>query len=163
MLRHLRTRSCRPKDINQTRHPIGRHRQAVTRTQHPPMEIDEYHNERVCCTLVPEFDQIHEKDSLAAVSHNKTSQATDIEPQTRNTTRASRSNETRYNLRGDSKMYTDFVIHQISYAREALRPVNTRGEGTKTRISQQQTLSENIRDSEEAADCHQADTLPSCV
>ena len=53
--------------------------------------------------------------------------------QTYNTTRAARYIETRYNLQANPtpKRYSDFLIHQISDARAALRPVSTRGEGTQ--------------------------------
>ena len=72
--------------------PIDRHREALTRTQQPPMEIDEDHDDRVPCTLVPGVDQNHERDSIP-VSYDNTSVATDIQSQTNNTTRA-RSTET---------------------------------------------------------------------
>ena len=56
---------------------LGRHRQALTRTQHPPIKIDEDHEERVPCTLVPEGDQNYERDILV-VSHNNISRTENI-------------------------------------------------------------------------------------
>ena len=109
------------------------------------MELDEDHKERVRCTLVPEVDQNYRGDNLA-VSHSNTRQ-------TNNTTQTSGSTETRCNLRAKAipKKYTDFLIHQISDARAALRPLGTQRDDTRTHSSQQQTSSENIHESNQAA------------
>ena len=79
---------------------------------------------------------------------------TNTQAQTNNTTGASRSTETRYNLRANPipKKYTNFLIHQISDAREALVPVTIQGGGTWTLSHQQKNSSENFRDCAEAAD-----------
>ena len=113
--------------------PRGRHRQAITRTQLRPMEIDEDHDDRVPCTLVAEGDQSYKRDN-PAVSHKKPRRRRNIHASTNNTTRVSRSTETRYNLRANPtlKRYAEFLIQQISDARAALRPVGTRRDGTRT-------------------------------
>ena len=132
---------------------FGRHRQTLTRTQHPLMEIDENHDQRVPCTLVPEEDQNYGRDN-PAVSHNNTREMANTKAQTDNTTGTSSSTETRYYLRANPtpKKYTDFLIHQISDASAALRPEVTQRDGTRTHSSQQQTSSESILDSVETAD-----------
>ena len=133
--------------------PFGRHRQALIKTQHPPMVMDENHNERVPCTLVPECDQNYGRDN-PALSHNNNKRTKNIQAQKSNTTRVSWSTETRENRRAKAtpKTYTDFFIHQSSDPRTALWPVGTRAGGTKTHTSQQQISSRNIRATEVAAD-----------
>ena len=51
--------------------PQGRHRFALTRTQHTPSEKDEYHDERVSCTLSSQTDQICKKKTVL-LSHTLT-------------------------------------------------------------------------------------------
>ena len=97
------------------------------------------------CTVVSEGDQNHEIESPAA-AHTNQSGPTDPGAQTNNTTRTRRPTETRYNLQANPtpKTYSDFLVHQISDAHAAVRPVSTR-EGKQTQPSQQQNSSENIR------------------
>ena len=118
---------------------FGRRRQTSGRSQHLPMEIDESYDEPVPCTLVPDGNQICEGNSPDA-SHTHTSRPTGTESQKSDTTHAYRSSETRQNLRAKStsKRNSDFLIHQIIHAREALRPVSTRRESTQIRIRQKQ-------------------------
>ena len=131
---------------------LGRHRQTLTITQHPPKKMDEGHVERVPCTLVPESDQMYQKDR-PIVSHNNARRMMNTQAQTINTTRTSRSTETRYKIQASPtpKKLTQFLIHQIGETRDTLRPIGTQGDGTKTYSSQQHTSSKNIRDSEEVA------------
>ena len=130
--------------------PLGRHRYTLTRNQNPPMEINEYHDERMRCTLLPEGDQNHKRDK-PAVSHINTRRSMDLQLQTNKTIRASRSTGTGNNLRANPppKPYSNFLIRQIADARTVIRPVSTRGKGRHTQPSQQQTSSENIRYHEE--------------
>ena len=120
--------------------PLGRHRQALNRTQHPIIEIVENHDKRVPSILIQESNQNHERDS-AVVSHKNTIRTMEIETQTNSTTRAARPNEPRYNLRVNLtlKKYTDFFTHQIGDTHAALKPVNAGREGTRTHTSQEQT------------------------
>ena len=53
--------------------PLGRHRQSLARTQHPPMEIDEDHDERSPCTLDRAEKQIYDENS-PTTSQNNTDQ-----------------------------------------------------------------------------------------
>ena len=117
--------------------PLGRHRQTLNRTQHPPMEIDENQGERVPWTLVPERDQNYERNS-PDVSHKSTRHMKNTQAETNTTTGTSGSTETPYNLQANQtpKKYTDSLIHQTTEACAALRPVGTQRDGTRTHSSQ---------------------------
>ena len=111
---------------------FGRRRHISGTSQYLPMETDESHDEPVSCTLVPGGNQICDGNSPNS-SHNHLSRPTGTETHKNDTTQASRSSETRQNLRAKStlKRNSDFLVHQILHAREALRPVSTRGGSTQ--------------------------------
>ena len=112
----------------------GRHRQAKTRTQQPPMED---HDQRVPCTLVRKGDQNHEGDN-PAVSRSNTSRTTDIDPQTNKTTSIQIYWDTKQPVsQPNSKRYMDFLIHQFNDTCSALRPVSTRRKSTRTHTIEQ--------------------------
>ena len=116
------------------------------------MIFDGNHGQRAPRTLVPEGDQNHARDN-AVDSHINNSRPTDLEPQTNNTTKASRSTDTRYNRRINPTpgRYSDFLFPQFTDGCAALRRFSTRAESTQTQTCQQQLSTRNILCSKEAS------------